>query len=155
MHPTIKALSLWEPWASLVSVGSKRYETRPWSTTYRGPLLICAAKRRDFKNLQLLNDPEFQTGLAPLLGEDRTPDMRVEIGDLRFGEAVAVVDLVDCIPTELLSRAALLKEVLFGDFGVERFAWKLDNVRPLPRGIEVKGKQGLFNVDTTAAIHGR
>ena len=34
----MKAISLWQPWASAVALGSKRVETRSWSTSYRGPL---------------------------------------------------------------------------------------------------------------------
>jgi activating signal cointegrator 1 len=39
----MKALSLWQPWASLVALGVKTIETRSWSTSYRGPLAIHAA----------------------------------------------------------------------------------------------------------------
>lgn len=42
----VRALTLWQPWASLVAVGAKTIETRGWSTDYRGPLLIHAAKRK-------------------------------------------------------------------------------------------------------------
>jgi len=41
----MKALSLWQPWASAIALGSKRIETRGWATSYRGPLAIHAAKR--------------------------------------------------------------------------------------------------------------
>lgn len=41
----MKAITLWQPWASLVAVGLKRAETRGWSTRYRGPLAIHAAAR--------------------------------------------------------------------------------------------------------------
>ena len=40
----IKAVSLLQPWASLIAAGAKKFETRSWSTTYRGPLLICASR---------------------------------------------------------------------------------------------------------------
>lgn len=42
----MKAISLWQPWASLVALGVKTIETRSWSTKYRGPLTIHAAARR-------------------------------------------------------------------------------------------------------------
>lgn len=142
----MKALSLWEPWASLVATGAKTFETRHWSTHYRGPLVICAARVRDRASMDLLNAQVFQDALLPLLGDEVEPGMRVEMGDLRFGEAVAVVDLVDCIPTAMLPRAAILNEVHFGNYHPGRFAWKLANIRPLPRGIEVKGRQSLFDV---------
>ena len=41
----IKALTLWQPWASLIAWGEKQYETRSWSTEYRGLLAIHASKR--------------------------------------------------------------------------------------------------------------
>lgn len=39
----MKALTLWQPWASLVALGHKRIETRCWETKYRGTLAIHAA----------------------------------------------------------------------------------------------------------------
>ena len=41
----IKTITLWQPWASLVVHGYKRWETRSWRTPYRGWLAIHAAKR--------------------------------------------------------------------------------------------------------------
>lgn len=40
-----RAISLHQPWASLVPLGIKKYETRSWSTKFRGKLLICSAKK--------------------------------------------------------------------------------------------------------------
>lgn len=51
----MKALSLWQPWASAIALGAKRVETRSWETLYRGPLLIHAAKRRPVYELLALN----------------------------------------------------------------------------------------------------
>ncbi len=39
----MKALTLCQPWASLVALGHKRIETRCWETKYRGTLAIHAA----------------------------------------------------------------------------------------------------------------
>jgi activating signal cointegrator 1 len=41
----MKAISLWQPWASLWFTDSKIHETRHWSTRHRGPLYVHAAKR--------------------------------------------------------------------------------------------------------------
>lgn len=40
----MKALSVKQPWANLIASGKKTIETRTWTTTYRGPLLIVASK---------------------------------------------------------------------------------------------------------------
>jgi hypothetical protein len=42
----VKALTLHQPWASLVAAGVKMIETRSWSTRYRGPLAIHAGAKR-------------------------------------------------------------------------------------------------------------
>lgn len=39
---TIKALSLTQPWATLVAIGAKKIETRSWQTPYRGRLAMLA-----------------------------------------------------------------------------------------------------------------
>lgn len=41
----MKALTLHQPWASLIAAGVKTIETRSWSTRYRGPLAVHAGKR--------------------------------------------------------------------------------------------------------------
>lgn len=38
----IKAISLHQPWASMIQQGSKTIETRIWPTKHRGDLLICS-----------------------------------------------------------------------------------------------------------------
>lgn len=40
----MKALSIKEPWASLILEGKKTIETRIWRTNYRGSILLCASK---------------------------------------------------------------------------------------------------------------
>lgn len=41
----MKALSIKEPWASLILTGRKTIETRTWCTKYRGQLLLCCSKK--------------------------------------------------------------------------------------------------------------
>lgn len=42
----MKALTLHQPWASLIALGYKTIETRSWATSHRGPLAIHAGTRR-------------------------------------------------------------------------------------------------------------
>lgn len=39
----MRALSVRQPWASLIASGRKSIELRSWSTKYRGPVLILAS----------------------------------------------------------------------------------------------------------------
>lgn len=41
----MKAITIWQPWASLIACGAKKYETRGWPTKYRGPIAIHAAAK--------------------------------------------------------------------------------------------------------------
>ncbi|MCH9649538.1 MAG: ASCH domain-containing protein [Deltaproteobacteria bacterium] len=138
----VAAISLWEPWASLMALGAKKVETRSWRTRYRGPLLICASRRRRVGELKkLLLDPTFQRSLAPL-----TPGRTVEVDDLAFGKAVALVDVYDCNTAECLLECGLAPlDHWFGDYSSGRFGWSTCGVRrliPFP----VRGRQGLFKV---------
>jgi hypothetical protein len=63
----MKALSLWQPWATLVSIGAKRIETRSWPTKYRGPLAIHAGlTRRRELDLLCLEDGPIRAALEHL-----------------------------------------------------------------------------------------
>ena len=138
----MKAISIWQPWASLI--GIKMIETRSWPTSYRGELLVCAAKRNDQKQAAYLAQKEIQSVLWPLspLGCSRPVEMR----DLPFGKAIAVVDLVDCLPVAEISDSVIRRELPFGDFTEGRFGWIFENVRKI-EPFPVLGRQGLFNVE--------
>jgi len=40
----MKALSIKEPWATMILEGKKTIETRTWKTKHRGKILLCASK---------------------------------------------------------------------------------------------------------------
>ena len=115
----MKALSIKQPWASLVAAGFKTVECRTWKTNYRGPLLICSSK----------GDVEINDGLiAP------------------GGMALGVVELVDIRPmTKADLEPAYLPKEWYKD-ALKNLAWhvkKLYEIKPFP----VKGKLNLFNVE--------
>jgi hypothetical protein len=135
----MKAISLWEPWATLIRAGAKRWETRSWSTNYRGRLLICASKRRVNSELHyFLSRPEFNDGVNKL----------PEGPKLYFGKAVAIVEVLDCISTNRPDIEQLVGDDLpFGDYSPNRFAWRLNLLRRDFSPFSVDGHQGLFDVD--------
>lgn len=49
----MKAISLHQPWASMITAGKKDIETRTWPTEYRGELLICSTRRPIIPNYPL------------------------------------------------------------------------------------------------------
>jgi len=46
----MKAISIKEPWISMILDGKKTIETRPWFPSYRGYLLLCASKTPESEN---------------------------------------------------------------------------------------------------------
>jgi len=135
----MKALTLTQPWASLVAIGVKRIETRSWSTSYRGPLLIHAAKGfpKDCREL-CFEEPFF----ACLSGEYRRHEQEL----LPLGAIVAVCELQDCISTGLAVTRIRddVRELAFGNFGPNRFAWFLSDARRLNEPIQCRGHLGLW-----------
>lgn len=130
----MKALSLWQPYASAIPMKLKHYETRSWTTRYRGPLVIAAAQT--LKGI----------GTLPTIQRNRIKKAMdvFPLMDLPTGVALCVCDLVDVVRTESLVASMSDTEVLFGDWLPNRYAWRLERVRAFPTPMPIKGKQGLF-----------
>ncbi|XZO03459.1 MAG: ASCH domain-containing protein [Microcoleus sp.] len=119
------AITLHQPWASLVAAGKKHYETRSWPTNYRGPIAIHAGKK--------LEQDQSLLGL-----------LEVPLSSIPLGAIVAIAELTDCI---LITKEFSLKQSSFeqylGCWEEGRYAWKLENVRAI-EPIPAAGKQGLW-----------
>lgn len=136
----MKALTIWQPWASLIAWEEKHYETRGWATTYRGPLAIHASLRMTREQTTACWQPLFAKAL---IRHGLTSPL-----DLVLGRVVCCADLVEVVPVahHLWPFCTLTQqETTFGDYGPGRFAWQLENVRVLPQPITVRGQQGLWN----------
>src|ERR1700744_118543 len=90
----MKALTLTQPWASLVALQEKRIETRSWLTAYRGELVIHAAKGFPADCKELCGDEPFRTSVRGAAW-DQLP---VSVG-------LCVVCLLACIKTTELEKA--------------------------------------------------
>lgn len=167
----MKALTLTQPWASLVALGAKKIETRSWKTAYRGPLAIHAAKGfpKDAQRL-VLEDWNFFTPLAPYHAQSMkaagaklifSGAGRKVLGALPLGSVIATCDLVDC--KEIVSAmspgeeeevairrsmiAPLAPEFYFGNYEPGRYGWFLENIKLLPEPIPAKGALSLWQFD--------
>ncbi len=128
----MKALTLTQPWASLVAEGRKVIETRSWRTRYRGTLAIHAAKGIP--------------AIARAFAQEFTA-YRVE--PLPLGAVVCLIDLVDCQPTEDVVHGLSANERRFGDYTPGRWAWLFDpaSLRVLPDPIPARGALSLWEWD--------
>ena len=122
----MKALTICQPYASLIMSGQKRVENRSWSTKYRGQFAIHAGKSRQWMG-----------------GYPESPDMP-------FGSLVGVVDLVDCVDFNKLLADYQPGEpygwLVVNKHAIGPYCFILDNVRPFKEPIPWTGKQGFFTV---------
>ncbi|MFC6545752.1 ASCH domain-containing protein [Cohnella cellulosilytica] len=154
----MKAITVWQPWATLIALRLKRFETRSWSTKYRGPIAIHAAKHIDREACE--REP-IKSALA---------EHGYTASNLPTGVVVATCILTDCLGVHRtdgerdkhpvwLRRKAMHNEAFrnlfwaggkspeyyFGDYSDGRFVWELTEVKQLPQPIPAKGKQRLWN----------
>lgn len=144
----MKAITLTQPWATLVAIGAKKIETRGWATAYRGPLAIHAGKGLGpvggLRGLEeLCNRVPFRSVLRQHLKRGPNGGNWLQ-PDLPLGKIVATVELYDIRPTAEFIGEISVQERAFGDYSAGRYAWLLRNVQMLPAPIECRGALGLW-----------
>ena len=124
----MKAITIWEPYASSIAYGIKKYETRTWKTNYRGQIVIHASARKMNKESVALAE-------------------KVGILYPKYSRVVAIADLTDCIQmTEDFITKQNTTEILLGNWHVGNYAWKLENVKIIDSEEIIKGQQGMWNL---------
>lgn len=136
----MKVISIIQPWATLIALGEKKFETRSWRTKHRGELAIHASKKIDKKICRL--EPYKSVLAKQGFSENNLP----------VGVILATCNLTDCLKVwkDIGTGAALDgwksvsgNEYMFGDFSEGRFAWNLQDIiqiEPIP----AKGQLGLW-----------
>lgn len=154
----MKALTLWQPHATLCALGEKRIETRSWKTNYRGPLAIHAGLSRE--TLDMMAEEPFFSVLKKhgYAGNPRKP--------LLLGAFVGVCDLVDCVQmrhgkfaigmqsvsvTPMYDEMLTEQELAFGWYEPGRWAWILENARVLKEPISWPGGRSVWDVPESVA----
>lgn len=145
----MRAISLWQPWASLYvglyngpqyTPGPKKWETRHWPTNYRGWLVIHAAQKR-VSAFELGAD---LVALTHARGFDR----------LAYGALLGAVYLDHCqhIDRILADHLAATDpdSLVCGNWAAGRFAWRRSAAVCLREPIPYRGRQGFFAVPNEA-----
>lgn len=132
----MKAISLWQPWASLWLTDAKIHETRHWPTSHRGLLLVHAAKRK-------IDD----------LSGDRLDEICGGIWghhwglELPRGALIGIVRLVGCDRTEDMPIGhQSTEDYECGDFSPGRYAWLRASPQVFAEPIPYRGQQSFFEV---------
>lgn len=121
----MRALSIQQPWASLIACGRKRFEIRSWTTDYRGPLLVCAGRSWHKLGVELHG----------ARGER--------------GVAICVVTLADVRPMRPQDRVGA---GLPPDYPIDGlYSWVLEEPRKV-EAVPVKGRLGLFTPPPTVVV---
>lgn len=145
----IPALTVRQPWTWAVAKGYKPIENRGWTTPYRGPLAIHAAKRWDDDADEALR---FVVQTLRAQGSPVPATLQDELPLSGAGVVVAVVDLVD-----ICTDGQAGEQCECGPWAaVGQAHWQLANPRPLAEPFPAKGHLGLWEVDlpVEAAVDG-
>ena len=124
-NPTeLTAITIHQPWASLIAKGCKQYETRDWPTNHRGLIVIHAGRKPKGKQ-ELREHDKVVASFKDLLNED-----------CPYSAVVAIAELTDVIlMTEEFINQQCPTELRCGDWKIGRYAFKLENIRaiaPIP-----------------------
>ena len=136
------ALTIRQPWATLIISGGKNIENRTWRTHYRGPILIHAGLYDDEAEteaaMHLVRDRQIEVPAVPwMMTAEGSNASLLDWHDQPRGGIIGVVDLVDCVPMH------------DSPWFIGPWGFVLANPRPLPF-FACRGKQGFFQVQYPA-----
>lgn len=138
----MKALSLWQPWASLW-LRVKKHETRDWQLHHRGWLLVHATKRIEH---------DLDSDLANICDSEFGGHWGM---DLPRGALIGAVNIVDCRATrvvfpkgrpDLTDPQDVWDDFHCGNFGHGRYAIERSDVKVFREPIPYRGMQAPFEV---------
>ena len=127
----MKAITIKQPFASLIAAGLKEYEFRTWKTKYRGVILIHAGKGIDKKAMKKFEE----YGL-----------------DYPTGCIIAKANLSDCVIVDSEFRNVLTEKntkiysSIIKHTEWEGYGFKIDNIEKI-EPIPAKGKLSIWEYD--------
>jgi hypothetical protein len=136
----MKALSGRQPWWWAILYAGKRIENRVWNTSYRGPILLHAAK--GCTAMQFVDAVNWMVGAGVIKSIKDVPPFK----ELLRGGIVGKANIVDVIPPNGLDpQSPRMKGVDARWHMPGQFGFILADVKPLPF-IACKGSLGLFEL---------
>lgn len=135
----VPAISLWQPWASLIFTRDKLHETRgfPPPAKYLGQRIAIHAARR-------LPMPDEMSLQLHLLCEQNWGANAAWRTTLPRGVLLGTAVIVEAIRTDHRQPGPV--DLVAGDWTRGRWAWQLGDVEKLDAPVPWKGKQGWFAV---------
>jgi hypothetical protein len=119
----MKAITVKQPWAWLITAGHKDIENRNWTTPYRGPILIHAGKEVDKDYWKIANHVRDEFGIE-------IPEWT----ELPLGSIVGIAEITDVVES---SESPWWQSD-------SRYGFVLANARPLPPRSAI-GQLGIYD----------
>lgn len=148
----MRALSLVQPWATLIMVGEKRIETRSWGTSHKGKLAIHASAGKPKYAREFCQEPEVEEILERHGLDWETLPRGVVVGTTEVltctgisrwtGEVLRVAREIETYAGTVTGLPE--DEYLFGDYSPGRYAWILGKVEPFLEPVPARGSLGLW-----------
>lgn len=131
-----KCLSMYQPWASLLVYGFKRFEGRHWDTNYRGPLWIHAGSKEPDEATIKSVEAQYKKLYE---GVDMPPFPQ----SYPTGVVIGVVDLQDVIDQKVYTETVPKK---FTGESTSEHLFVVRNPRRLNVNIRCTGNKGIFEL---------
>lgn len=125
----MKALTIKQPYATLIAEGIKEYEFRTWKTNYRGEFLVHAGKGKNIQYMEKFKDLDLE---------------------YPSGYIIAIASLENCIEVTnefrniLKKKNPILYSHIINDKNLKGYAFKLTNVKKI-ENIPAQGKLSFWN----------
>jgi len=138
----MKAITIKQPWASLIVEGVKDIENRTWKTSFRGRVLVHAAAKPDNIKLEIEGQASYkEIQMFSVLG-------RAEDDNL-FGCIIGSVEITDCVINHPSIWAEKTPYAYLGKLTVECqppiYNFVLANPIIFPEPIPCKGKLSFWD----------
>ena len=142
----MRALTIWQPWAFLVSRGDKLIENRPWPAPdwiMNKDFAIHAGKKWDRNRLEFIRG--VYDGLLPT---------KLYCDLAESGAVTAVARVIANVTSAEEAEAAVPGH---GKWFMGPYGWVLEDVRLITPAIECRGYQKLWNLppDVESLVRGR
>ena len=136
-HHEMKAISLIQPYATLILLGYKTYETRSWRTTHRGLLAIHASAGKPALAREVCAANPIISAILAKHG--------LTFDTLPRGAVLGTCQVGEMHPTAGMSELSIT-ELNCGDYTAGRWAWTLYQVKPFSKPVLCRGALSLWEV---------
>jgi hypothetical protein len=136
----MKAVTIQQPFASLIVAGIKTLECRTWPTDHRGPLVIHVGKQSTMPHDLIV------AGYKLLAGIGISPGTAEQLR----GKIIGQVTVTACMRADIADHLITADDNRVGIFNAQTYVWVLRQPIEYQDPISCSGQQGIWEI--TSAI---